>query len=378
MTIIDRYLLRQFVQTFVICFASLTGVFVVFDAFTNLNAFMDCARGAQLLKLMATFYAFQSIFFFDRTSSLLVLMSAMFTVTWIQRHNEMTALMAAGISRLRVVTPIIAAAITVTLLATVNREVVIPRYKQQLSQRPTDPQGRASLEVASQYDFETSVLIRGRAGFQDGQRIEKPDFLMPRELDAYGPQLVAENAYFQPAAKDRPAGLLFDAVQEPKNLDRKPSLMLNGKPVVITPHDRPDWLKPGQAFLVSDVTFDQITGGMTFRTFSSTAEMIRALRNRSLNFGADIRVAIHSRIVQPLADITLLFLGLPLVVTRESRNVFLAIGLCMGLVGLFFVVGIGFQQLGASGLISPVTAAWAPLLLFVPAAVGLSESMWER
>ena len=88
---------------------------------------------------------------------------------------------------------------------------------------------------------------------------------------------------------------------------------------------------------------------------------------------------IHSRIVQPLLDIVLLFLGLPLVVSRESRNVFLAIGVCMGVVTVFLLVVVGFQQLGNSVyLVGPALAAWAPLILFVPAAVGVSESMWER
>ena len=36
MAIIDRYLLRQFVKTFVICYVSLTGLYIVFDAFTML------------------------------------------------------------------------------------------------------------------------------------------------------------------------------------------------------------------------------------------------------------------------------------------------------------------------------------------------------
>ena len=56
---------------------------------------------------MGPHYVYQSILFFDRTAGLLTLVSAMFTVTWIQRHNEMTALMAAGISRIRVVKPVI-------------------------------------------------------------------------------------------------------------------------------------------------------------------------------------------------------------------------------------------------------------------------------
>ena len=53
MNIIDRYLLRQFLQNFVICFLSLTGVYVVFDAFTNLEAFMSFAKGRRLMKVMA-------------------------------------------------------------------------------------------------------------------------------------------------------------------------------------------------------------------------------------------------------------------------------------------------------------------------------------
>lgn len=378
MRIIDRYLLGQFAQTFLICFLSLTGIYVVFDAFTNLDAFLRCAKGLQLLQLIGAYYAYQSIFFFDRTSSLLVLMSAMFTIAWIQRHNEMTALMAAGVSRIRVVWPVIGASIAITLVAVVNREVLIPRFKDELIQRPSDLQGNVTEAMFPQYDNETDVLIRGKSVCADLKRIDKPDFLVPHVLGEYGKQWLAETAYYQPADGNRPGGYLLDGMLEPKNLAKKPSLLLEGRPVLITPQDAPDWLKPEQCFVVSDVAFDQLNGGRAFRTFASTAELIHSLRNRSLDFGADIRVSIHSRIVQPFLDITLLFLGLPLVVSRESRNVFIAIGLCIGVVTLFLVLAIGFQQMGSSCLIDPALAAWAPLMIFVPAAVGLSESMWRR
>ena len=46
MWIIDRYLLRQFVQTFLICFLSLTGLYIVFDVFSNLDRFLRCGRKA--------------------------------------------------------------------------------------------------------------------------------------------------------------------------------------------------------------------------------------------------------------------------------------------------------------------------------------------
>src|SRR4029077_10005291 len=124
------------------------------------------------------------------------------------------------------------------------------------------------------------------------------------------------------------------------------SIFLGRKPILITPRDAPSWLKPGECFVASDVNFEQLEGGSTWLQISSTADLIRGLRNRSLDFGADVRVAIHGRVVQPLLDVTLLFLGLPLVRARETRNMFLAVGLCVGVVVIFMLVVLGCQYLG--------------------------------
>jgi lipopolysaccharide export system permease protein len=166
-------------------------------------------------------------------------------------------------------------------------------------------------------------------------------------------------------------------VREPKHLDTRSSLLWAGRRVLITPHDQPEWLQPNQCYIASNLDFEQLTGGIGFRNFSSTAQLIAGLNNSSVGFGADVRVAIHARIVQPLIDVTLLFLGLPLVVRRESHNVFLAIGMCMGITTVFLLAMISFQQLGSSSLIPPALAAWAPLMIFVPAAVALTHSMVE-
>ena len=76
-------------------------------------------------------------------------------------------------------------------------------------------------------------------------------------------------------------------------------------------------------------------------------------------------------------DISLLFLGLPLVLKRENRNVFVAIGLCSLVTSAFVLVAIAFQYLGSIYAISPALGAWAPLILFVPVAAALAESMWK-
>src|ERR1700741_1001160 len=133
-TIIDRYMLRQFVQVLIICFMSLIGLYIVIDAFGHLDHFVDYAdEHGSLLGVLVGYYAFSAIKFFDRMSGVLTLVAVMFTVTWIQRHHEMTALLAAGVSRLRVLRPVLMAAICVSLAGAANREVVMPNIREHLA-----------------------------------------------------------------------------------------------------------------------------------------------------------------------------------------------------------------------------------------------------
>jgi lipopolysaccharide export system permease protein len=378
MWIIDRYLLRQFFQTFVVFYLSLTGLYIVFDVFTNLDEFLRAGeKSGGLLPLMASFYGYQALAFFDRTSALLALLSAAFTLAWVQRHNELLALMAAGISRLRAATPVIAAAVGITVLATFNRELVIPSFRVELSRRPQDLLGDVGQDLRPCYDNQTEILISGGATYRDCQRIAGPKFLLPPAISQHGKQIVAQNAYYLPPQGERPGGYLLEAVQEPKNLLRQPSLYLADRPVILTPHDYPDWLQSDQCFVVSEVTFEHLTGGVSFRQFASTAQLIGALRNPSMNYGADLRVAVHARFVQPFLDVSLLFLGLPLVIARHSRNIFVAIGLCLAVVTAFTLTVIGAHSLGMACLIDPALAAWAPLMLFGPAAVAMAEELWD-
>ena len=69
------------------------------------------------------------------------LIAAMFTVAWIQRHNELTALMAAGITRVRVVKPVIMACITLAVLTAIGREAIIPRLRKQMGRDARDLMG---------------------------------------------------------------------------------------------------------------------------------------------------------------------------------------------------------------------------------------------
>jgi lipopolysaccharide export system permease protein len=381
MGIIDRYILRQFIKTFSICFLSLLGLYVIIDCTTHMDEFMRCGEKAGgVLPLIGKIYGYRSLGFFDRTSNILTLISIMFTIAWIQRHNEMTALMAAGISRVRVIKPLLFAAATIFLLAAFSREFIIPRYREQLTVRSEDLLGDRGRKLNRICDSQTMIYIGGKKYYTDKKRIESPTFLLPESLWQYGQQVSGENAFYLPAEEGKnkhPSGYLFQGVTEPRNLDTRASLLdKSGKPVLITPKDMPDWLKPGECFVASDLTFEQITGSVEF---SSVAQLIAGLHNPSMNYSADVRRTVHSRLVQPLLDMVLLFLVMPIILRRESKKVVLAIGTCMGITTLFMLAVVGCQWLGDNSIsnISPAMAAWLPLMIFVPPAVGLSQAMWE-
>lgn len=375
MFILDRYLLGQYVRTFLICWISMTGLYIVVDAFSNLDEFLKYSEESQknLFRVLGEFYLFRSIFFFDRISAVLAMVAAMFTITWIQRHQELTALMAAGISRIRAAKPVLAAALVVTIVATATREFVIPLARHELVRDPKDLLGQSLMEMQTRVDNETNIIFRGQYTQAGDLRIWKPNFVLPSGLDVCGMHLAADKAFYRPAQDGRPAGYLFREVSTPLALLKHASLQREGQTIIYTPADHPDFLKPDECFVVSNIDFEQLSAGRKYRQFMSTPELIRGLQNPSLDYGSEARVMIHSRIIQPALDVTLLFLALPLVMRRETKNFYAAIGVCVGLTALFMIVILACQYLGTILLIRPSLAAWLPLIIFVPAAVFMCD-----
>jgi lipopolysaccharide export system permease protein len=375
-TIIDRYMLRQFVQVLAICFLSLIGLYIVIDAFGHLDRFIDYAdKHGSLLATLAGYYAYQAIAFFDRTSGVMTLIALMFTITWIQRYHEMTALLAAGIPRLRVLRPVLVAAISVSLVAAANREVVIPNIRQHLAVDTKNLGGDQESLMQARFDS-NDILIGGERIVPALKKIARANFVLPRNLNQFGKQLTASEAWFLPAEGNRPTGYLLCGVTGPKALVKQPSLLVGGEPVIITPIGN-NWLQPDQVFVVSSLSCVFVWAGANRRNIAATSEMIHELRNPSTDLGNDVRMAIHSRFIQPFLDTTLLFLGLPFFVTRTNRNPFISIGLCVSVVTLFMVVVLGCQSLGSTGWLAPSLAAWLPLMLFAPLAAGMSDALWQ-
>ena len=87
--------------------------------------------------------------------------------------------------------------------------------------------------------------------------------------------------------------------------------------------------------------------------YAATPELIRALGDPANEpEKLDIAVFLHGRILRPLLGLTLLFLGLPLVLGGEGRNMFINLGLSLGASAVFYAACFVSQYLGANGVLS--------------------------
>ena len=155
-----------------------------------------------------------------------------------------------------------------------------------------------------------------------------------------------------------------------------PSAIVDGRTIIYSPYDT-SWLDPGECYVASNVDFAQLQNNNRGQRFASTASLIAGLHNAGVDYGARVRVLIHKRFVRPILDMTLLFLGLPLVLTGTNRNIFVAIGTCILLVAGFSILVIFSHSLGNQYLVTPVLSVWLPVAVFVPVAAALSQPFFE-
>lgn len=377
MFILDRYVLRTYVKVLLVCFLSCSGLYIMVDTAGNFEEFANYGKvKGGMLRVLAEYYGPRVLQLFDRTSGLLALIAAMFSVAWLQRTNEWTAIMAGGIPKSRIIRPLILATIVVSVLAALNRELALPRLRDRLIYNAQNWLGENARPVTPCYDNETDIFFDGKHTVGKERMIEEAKIGLPPNLAAFGSRLIAARAFYRDAADGRPSGYLLKDVKKPAGIDRMPSVYQDSRPVLLTAADT-SWIGANECFVPSRLEFEQLAAGPQWQQYCSTADLISGMRKASLDFAPGTRVRVHARLVQPLLDITLLLLGLPLVVGNGQRNVFLAIGMSILVVTSFLVVTLASHGLGSISLFSPAVAAWLPLLIFIPAAAGLSPRIWE-
>jgi lipopolysaccharide export LptBFGC system permease protein LptF len=157
--ILDRERYWSFLKAYLICYVSLVGLYIVIDAFANIDEFYKRADGAHVFGVMARFYVVRQSLFFDQLCGVIGMMAAVFTVTWMQRNNEQLAVLAAGVSTHRAIRPVLVSSVIVSLIAVGNQELIMPRYAEELA-KSHDDDGTQTVHVSGRYD-DQRILIKG-------------------------------------------------------------------------------------------------------------------------------------------------------------------------------------------------------------------------
>ena len=148
MRILDRQRYWSFLKAYVICYVSLVGLYIVIDAFSNLDEFTKRADGAvEIFQVMGRYYLVHQSLFFDQLCGVIGMMAAIFTVTWMQRNNEQLAMLAAGISTHRAIRPVLVSSVIVSSFAIANQELIMPRFAEELA-KTHDDDGAATVHVS--------------------------------------------------------------------------------------------------------------------------------------------------------------------------------------------------------------------------------------
>ena len=285
MTRIDRYILTEFGRVFLICFITFLGLYIVTDFVNNLDELMKYSESqGGLLPTMLNFYGPKVPWFFDLISRIVALVAAVFAITSLQRNNEMAAMMAAGISRWRIVKPLIFGVLLVALIGAANRELLIPQLGTKTTRDARNMAGKESEQFKSQYDHASGIFFDAKGIVPATRTVTEPTLSLPTSLAERGTKLRAATARYLDREGNRPSGLLMDDVV----LDKLPltsSLKQpTGEVVVYHPSDTPN-LKPSQLFVPTDLPFEQLQSGKSWRQHASTFSLIRNANNKSLDSG---------------------------------------------------------------------------------------------
>ena len=371
MNTFDRYLLRRFWHVTAIGFIAAYGLYVVFDAFTNIDDFAarTTGQGTHVTILrMAQHYFLQAFPFFDLIGPILIVLSVMAVFAVLQRQNEIYPILSAGIPTWRLAVPITVGAISILFLLTLNQELVVPEIANRL-QAPRGTNKSTGHVVQTTRDYGTNIEISGEQLFLSERKVERAEFLLPvPELVIEPATLRAREAIQIPAHGERPPGwLLRDARPRFHEL----TLTDKGRGHVFASQENND------LFVVSDVTVDQLYNRTTSFKYLSTAELIRRIRS-----GAIGRISIraqtlhlHERFTRPLLILSAVLITIALTMRKESTGLLLNVANCTTVLGMLFLFSQAILHLGRLNLFSMELAAWIPVAISGTCTAWLASSV---
>lgn len=149
----DRYLLRQFSRILLFSVLAFTVIYITVDIFEEIDNFLD--HNASIAHI-AMYYVYSIPFILTYIVPVSLLLGTVFAVGIMSRRNEITALMAAGISLVRIATPIFVTALLISIGSAYFNDVVVAkanRHKDDIMQHEIEGRERRDPEMKQDFRY---------------------------------------------------------------------------------------------------------------------------------------------------------------------------------------------------------------------------------
>ena len=370
--ILDRYVARTYLTTFVVVLFFVLGIFVVLGVFGVIDDLLDArevikGQGRTVHGVLLEYYLVSTPFNLRMLLPFVTLIAATICLVRLMRGNEITPMIAAGWSPARISRPIFVIAALVTLLMLGMQEWVVPRL--------------------ADARIRLGWLINGNV---EGEIDDVPPLVDGNgntwSMDLYYPLDRSFTKGVVMRYSDPASGRLMGTVTVARAVWREggpggPGFYPEGgvryPPEGTEEHGHILALSPDEP-LPTDLTPVAIELELARESREAGKMLSISEAARMVALYPDLprqRVSFHTLMTWPIANLLLLLLGLPLIFKLGESSLFAGVGIAAVVCAGFFVVDTVFQDLGGRGSFPPTLAAWLPIILGSGAVLAMKDAL---
>ncbi|MCB2180863.1 MAG: LptF/LptG family permease [Desulfobulbaceae bacterium] len=123
MTLLDRYIFRQFFQNLLLVLGSLVAIYLLVDFFERIDDFTEKGKP---LSLAVKYFILKIPFIYDQMSPVCILLAGIITLGLLNRNHELMSFNAGGLSVNRIILPLLAASFLFTLFTIASAQWILP------------------------------------------------------------------------------------------------------------------------------------------------------------------------------------------------------------------------------------------------------------
>ncbi len=358
MKILDRYIAKNFLVGYATSLCVLVGLRIIVDMFVNLDEFTEHANLGNwaVIRNILTYYSLNTTLYFRDLAGVVTVVAAAFSLGKMVRDNELVAIMASGVSAKRIVGPILALAIFFTGLWVADQELLIPTVRGKLARGHGDVPGEEYFRVYFIKDGKGS-LICARRFYVKTSTFVAPTIITRQQTTQHGiwkvtGQIIAKEARYNQAtgAWDLVDGM-FKSTGD--NIESKP--LKSYVAPNLTPKDIP-----------------VICESESKSLFSSRQLTTLAAQKGSIRDMVGIYSQIHFRFTEPIINLTMLMVSLPILICRNPKEMKSAVLFSFVVTAACYITMFICKLLATepvlAGRVMPELWAWLPVFVFLPIA----------